>query len=178
MKEYTHAKGFNITSINGISGLYFFQDSEEKLVYIGMCVNDFKNRINSHDYGEHGKLSPDIDYLRVVIVDPVTNPLHVLEHLFIWFFNPKLNHSLWFFSGAKNEKEIKQIAKENNLHIQGSLKRFLLSFESVLIEREWENDSAYKRYGEIENIESKKVYCTGTNDCICYKCLINNRYLS
>lgn len=176
MKKYTHAKGFNITSLKGISGLYFLQESKDEVVYTGMCVGDFKNRINSHDYGDHGKLLPEIKYLRVILADPSIYPLHVLEHLFIWFFNPKSNHSLWFFSGAKNEEEIKQIAKKNNLHIQGSLKRFLLSFESVLIEREWEDDSTYKRYGEIENIESKKVPCIGTNDCLCYKCLIHNRY--
>jgi hypothetical protein len=175
-KKYTHSKGFNVTSLQGIAGLYIFHNSKGEVVYIGMCNNDFKNRINSHNYGEHGKLSLDIVYIRVIIADPDIYPLHVLEHLFIWYFNPRFNDSLWLFSGARNGLEVKQIAKENNIYIQGSVKNFILSFESVLIEREWEDNSRFKRYGEIETLKSKNVSCTGMTNCLCYHCLVNNRH--
>jgi hypothetical protein len=175
-KEYTHAKGFNVTSLKGVVGLYFFQNSKGEVLYIGMCNDDFKNRIYSHDYGDHGKLSPDIIYLRVIFVNPVVYPLHVLEHLFIWYFNPKLNNSLWFFGGNRNERELKHTAKEHNLYIQGSLKSFIHLFESILIEREWDENSEYKKYGEIEHIGTKKVSCIGTHHCLCFQCLVNSRY--
>ncbi|PFQ61221.1 hypothetical protein [Bacillus cereus] len=175
MKGYTHAKGFNVTSLKGISGLYFFQNAKGEILYIGMCNDDFKNRINSHAYGNHGKLNSEIHYIRVVIVNPIIYPLHVLEHLFIWYFKPQKNHSLWFFSGAKNAREVKRIAKEHTLHIRGSLEKFILSFESILLEREWDDNVKYKRYGNKEISASKKVDCIGSGDCLCLQCIVYKR---
>ncbi|CEY25010.1 hypothetical protein CN931_18015 [Bacillus sp. AFS054943] len=178
MKEYTHAKGFNVTSLKGIAGLYFFQNSKGEILYIGMCNGDFKNRINSHAYGSHGKLSLEIHYIRVVIADPSIYPLHVLEHLFIWYFKPRKNYSLWFFRGEKNEWKVKRIAKKHNLYIRDSLEKFILSFESVLIEKEWDDNLKYKRYGNAEGLFSKKVDCSGTLDCLCFQCTVyRSRYI-
>ena len=171
-KPYTHSKGFNVASLKGVSGLYFLQKSIDSIEYIGKCEDDFKKRMQSHCYGEHGKLSEDMSYLRVVIVDPTIYPLHVLEHLFIWYFFPQQNHSLWFFSDAESEKEVKLIAKENNLHIRGSLLRFIQSFESILIEREWDENNEYKKYGGVERLASKKVKCTEELNCPCYRCSV------
>lgn len=57
--------------------------------------------------------------------------------------------------------------------IRGTIENFLLSFDSVLIEREWEeNNLKCKRYGKIEPWESNKVHCAGNKECLCYKCLI------
>jgi hypothetical protein len=174
-KPYTHAKGFNITSLRGKAGLYFFRDKKGKLLYIGMCNGDFKNRINAHGYGEFGKLSYDVHFLTVLIADPAIYPLYVLEHLLIYVFFPPRNDASWLFCG--NEDNIVQIAKDKNLIINGSVKDFLLSFESVVIEREWEDVSAkkYKRYGEEEQLSSKKVDCNGKRSCLCFNCLVERQ---
>ncbi|MGB6779750.1 MAG: hypothetical protein WBE33_13440, partial [Planococcus citreus] len=118
-REYTHAKGFNVTSLKGISGIYIFQKTCGELSYIGMCNNVFKNRINSHAYGVYSKLNADIQYIHVIIVDPNKYLLHVLESLFIWYFDTPDNYTYWLFTGD-NDKVIKKQAKERNLHIRGS----------------------------------------------------------
>lgn len=171
-KKYTHAKGFNITSLKKVAGLYFFHNIKGEVEYIGMCNKDFKNRINSHAYGSHGKLSPETVYIRVVIANHITYQLHVLEHLFIWYFNPKKNNTYWLFSDVDNEKELKQLAKLHDIHIRGSLEKFILSFETVLIKREWDEKFKYKRYGDEEQLSSKKEPCNGTMNCLCYRCLV------
>lgn len=176
MKPYTHAKGFNVTSLQGRSVLYLFRDKKGKVIYIGKCEDDFKDRINSHDYGICRKLTPDIHYITILIVDTSIYPLYVLEHLFIWCFLPSKNNALWFFYGNE-EDEIIRIAKEKKLYISGSVKEFLLSFESVIIEREWEDVSAnkYKRYGEHEQLSSKKVSCNRKRSCLCINCLVDRQ---
>ncbi|WP_352523308.1 GIY-YIG nuclease family protein [Heyndrickxia oleronia] len=175
-KPYTHAKGFNITSLQGKSILYLFRNKRGKVIYIGKCEDDFKDRINSHDYGISRKLTPVIHYITVVIVDTSIYPLYVLEHLFIWCLLPSKNEAVWLFYGNE-EDEIIQIAKEKKLYITGSVKEFLLSFESVVIEREWEDISAkkYKRYGELEQLSSKKVNCNGKRSCLCINCLLDRQ---
>lgn len=176
MKPYTHAKGFNITSLKGRSVLYLFRDNKGKVIYIGKSEDDFKDRINSHGYGTNSKLTQEIQYITIVIVDALIFPLYVLEHLFIWCLMPPKNKAAWFFSG-KDEGEIKRIARKKNLLIPGTLKEFIESFESIMIEREWEDYTVnkYKRYGELEEISSKKVCCNGKRFCLCYKCLINRQ---
>jgi len=171
-KEYTHAKGFNVTSLKEVAGLYFFHNIKGEVEYIGKCNNDFKNRINSHGYGLHGKLSPETVYLRVIIADPINYPLHVLENFFIWYFGSQKNKSLWLFSGVENEKGLKKIAKSHNLYIRGSLEKFILSFESVLIKREWDENNKNIRYGEIEQLSSREIFCDSTQSCLCYRCLV------
>lgn len=171
IKEYTHAKGFNVTSLKGIAGLYLIRAFLGNLAYIGKCDGDFKNRINSHSYGEHGKLAVLDRYINVVIVDPTKYPIHVLEHLFIWYFSPPRNKAQWFFYG-NNEIAIIQKAKEHGLEIRGSIKEFILSFESVLIEREFDDKYYYKRYGEHEQLSSKRIECNETDVCLCFKCLV------
>jgi hypothetical protein len=173
-REYTHAKGFNMTSLEGVSGVYIFIESCSDIAYIGMCDKDFKNRISSHTNKTNGKLNLDIRYINVTIVDPSLYPLHVLEHLFIWYFRPPLNEDLWFF-GGKSDKEVKMIAKEKGINIRGSIERFLLSFDSVMIERELDNNFEFIKYGEIEPVSSKKAKCDGTRSCLCYKCIVNRR---
>jgi hypothetical protein len=171
MKKYTHSKGFNVTSLEGVTGVYMFREECGDIVYVGSCRGDFKNRLNSHYYHPSQKLTDDVRYMYVLIVEPhMDSVLHVLEHLLIWYFNPSKNDALWFFGGS--EEDVKRIAKENNLHIRGSIEEFLLSFECVLIEREWDDNFEYKRYGEQEQIDSKKVRCTGTLDCLCFRCLV------
>lgn len=171
MKEYTHARGFNITSLKGIVGLYLIRDFLGNLAYIGKCEDDFKGRIISHTYGEHGKLAVLDRYINVVIVDSSKYPLHVLEHLFIWYFSPHRNEARWFFYG-NNENVIKQTAKKHGLVIRGSIKKFILSFENVLIEREYDEKHLYKRYGKHEQLVEKKIDCTEMGRCLCLKCLV------
>lgn len=173
-KKYTHAKGFNVTSLKGVSGLYLIRDYKGNLAYIGKCEDDFKNRINSHMYGEHGKLNWLDKDITVIIVDPNVYPLHVLEHLFIWYFLPYRNYALWFFYG-NDEDRIVQTAKENNLEIQGPIKQFISSFESVVIEREWDEKYGFKRYGEYEQLSSRKKECDRTDDCLCFNCLMEKK---
>ncbi|MFL0361661.1 GIY-YIG nuclease family protein [Pseudobacillus sp. 179-B 2D1 NHS] len=174
-RNYTHSKGFNITSLNGVYGIYLFRNIEGDVTYIGMCNNDFKNRLNSHAYGSHGKLAPNVQFLQVIIADPNKHPLHVLEHLLIWYLRPSKNYALWLFAGAKDEKSVKTIAKARNLHIRHSIENFLLSFDSVIIEREWEDDSRFKRYGETESLNSRRIDCSGEDNCLCFKCLVVKR---
>lgn len=174
-KEYTHAKGFNVTSINGFSGIYFFLDSNGEIKYIGKCDGNYKNRINSHCCGDFGKLDDEIKYMYAVLADLEKYPLHVLEQLFIRCFKtgPKNKQFQLFYS--YNEKVIKQIAKKKNLKIHGSIKKFILKFESVLLEREYEEDKKYKKYGEIETLKTKKIICDDTNNCMCFKCFVEKQ---
>lgn len=176
MKPYTHAKGFNITCLQGKSVLYLFRDRKGKLIYIGKSEDDFKDRIHSHYYGKGRKLTVDIHYITVVIVDTSIYPLYVLENLFIWCFLPPKNDALWLFEGNIEDKII-QIAKKKKLYITGSLKEFLLSFESVVIEREWEDvfNNKYKRYGKQEQLSSKKIHCDGKRSCLCFHCLVDRQ---
>lgn len=174
-KEYTHSKGFNVTSLKGISGIYFFLNQHNEITYIGMCDDDFKNRINSHSYGHHGKLSSDIDYMSVIIADPLIYPLHVLEHLFIRYFAPIANHAYWIFNRCNDEVSVKKVAKEHGINIIGSLEEFILSFDSILIEREREERFGYKRYGEKELLSSKRVLCNGNKKCLCLPCLVKRK---
>jgi hypothetical protein len=176
MKTYTHAKGFNVTSLQGKSGLYLFRDKKGKLIYIGKTEDDFKDRINAHHYGKSGKLTKDVHYITVILVDPSIHPLYVLEHLFIWCFLPPKNDAFWLFYGNDEDKII-QIAKEKNLIIPYSLKEFIQSFESVMIEREWEDETHYKyrRYGEQEELSSKVVLCNGKRNCLCFTCLVDRQ---
>ncbi|MEH7082778.1 GIY-YIG nuclease family protein [Neobacillus drentensis] len=176
MKQYTHAKGFNVTSLPERSVLYLFRDKKGKVIYIGKSEDDFKDRINSHDYGKGRKLTPDIHYITVVFVDTSIYPLYVLEHLFIWCFLPSKNDALWLFRG-NDEDEIIQIARKKKLYITGSVKDFIQSFESIVIEREWEDVSTnkYKRYGVQEQLSSKKVNCNGKRSCLCFNCLVDRQ---
>ncbi|QGQ44746.1 GIY-YIG nuclease family protein [Metabacillus sediminilitoris] len=174
-KQYTHAKGFNVTSLEGVAGVYILQETCGDVAYIGHCNNDFKNRIRSHTNKTNGKLDNNIQYLHVVIIDPDIYPLHVLEHLFIWYFNPPRNEDLWIFSRNKTVRQVKETAKKHNINIQGTLEEFLLSFETVFIEREWDDNFELKRYGEVETQSSKKSSCDGTLNCLCYQCLIDSR---
>jgi hypothetical protein len=172
MKEYTHAKGFNVSSLKGVSGLYLIRNFFGNLAYIGKCDNDFKNRITSHSYGKHGKLAIGDKHIIVVIVDPTNYPLHVLEHLFIWYFAPPRNNAKWFFNRRDDEDAIVRKAIEHGLGIRDSIKNFILSFESVLIEREFDEKYLFKRYGEQEQLSSKRVDCTENDKCLCLKCLV------
>lgn len=171
IKEYTHAKGFNVSSLKGLSGIYLIRDFFNDLAYIGMCNGDFKNRIISHSYGEHGKLAVMDRYINVVIVDPSIFPLHVLEHLFIWYFSPPRNKAQWIFYG-ENESIIIQKAKEHGLDIQGSVKEFILSFDSILLKREYGEKTLFKRYGNQEQLFSKRIECASQEGCLCLKCLL------
>jgi hypothetical protein len=176
-KKYTHSKGFNITSLEGVAGVYIFQKACGALSYIGMCNNDFKKWINSHAYGEHGKLTADIHNMHVVIVDPIKYPIHVIESLFIWYFYTPKNHTYWLFSKIDDEKTIIKKAKEKNVIIRGSIEEFLLSFECVVIKREWNDDHSFKRYGVREKLLSKKASCDRTVNCLCYSCLVQREKL-
>lgn len=175
-KEYTHAKGFNVTSLLGIHGLYILHDSSGEVNYIGKCNDDFKSRISSHCNRTHGKLNDNIKYLRVIAVDQDIHPLHVLENLLIWYLKPIENKDPWFFNKALKEKEVKQIANERGLKITGRLKEFILSYDTILIEREWEDEQNYKRYGSVETIDSNRITCSGTEICLCFNCLVNSGF--
>ncbi|MED3934398.1 GIY-YIG nuclease family protein [Priestia megaterium] len=168
-RKYTHSKGFNVTSLKDKAGIYFFRDEHGDIIYIGMCNNDFKNRINSHAYGEHGKLNSDVHYIHVILVDPIVYPIHVLEHLFIWLFDPIKNRSLWIFN---RDKGVKETANSHNLNIEGTVKDFLFSFDNILIQREWDKNGRYKRYGEVESLASKRIVCSKTASCLCFHCLV------
>ncbi|WP_062231482.1 GIY-YIG nuclease family protein [Fictibacillus sp. FJAT-27399] len=176
MKAYTHAKGFNVTSLQGRSVLYLFRDRQGKLIYIGKSEDDFKDRITSNCYGKSKKLTSNIQYITVVIVDKSIYPLYVLEHLFIWCFLPPENNALWLF-GGNDEDEIIKVAENKKLYITGSVKDFIQSFESITLEREWEDKTAnkYKRYGDQEELISNKVNCNGKRLCLCFKCLIDKQ---
>jgi hypothetical protein len=174
-KEYTHVKGFNVTSLIGVSGVYLFIESCCDTSYIGMCDKDFKNRMSSHTNKTNGKLNLDIQYIHVIIADTSLYPLHVLEHLFIWYFRPPKNDALWIFGRCKNENQVKMVAKDKAINIRGSIEKFLLSFHSIMIEREWDNNFELIKYGEIEHVSSKKRQCDGTRSCLCYECVVNRR---
>jgi len=176
--KHTHSKGFNVTSLEGVSGIYIFLGRCGDVVYIGSCKDDFMRRLRSHTNKTNGKLSLDIQSIYVVITDPLINTLHVLEHLFIWYLEPPKNETLWFFRESENEKEVKQIAKEKNLHICGSLEKYLLSFETVLLKRELDENFEFIKYGKLEHSASKiaEVHCKGRGGgCLCYSCIVKRR---
>lgn len=113
LREFTHSKGFNIASLKGITGLYIFRDELGKVKYVGICRDDFKTRLRSHYSHPSQKLDGAIRYMNVVIIESnLYSVLHVIEHLFIWYFKPERNEVLWFFSKARSEKEVKDIAKK------------------------------------------------------------------
>ncbi|AZV44849.1 hypothetical protein BAOM_4268 [Peribacillus asahii] len=174
-REYTHVDGFNYTSLIGLSGIYIFQELYGNLVYIGMWYNDdFRSRMRKHGSDVDSKYDSNIHYIHVIIVDQNIYPILPLEHLYIWYFN-LTDQQLLFYKWDDNEEVVKQKAKEQNLDIGDSIKDFLLTFECVLLEKEWGEDSAAKRYGEVEKLSSKKYQCDGSIKCRCYRCLLNRR---
>ncbi|MGP4069740.1 GIY-YIG nuclease family protein [Halobacillus sp. B29] len=172
MKSYTHAKGFNVTSVEGISGIYLFMDANQDLIYIG-ASRDFRNRINSHVYQINPKLTKDVQYLYVIKANPgEESTLHVLEHLFIWYLHSLKNHAHWLYYGSNFH--IKEIAIKHGLNIRSTIYHYLMSFETGLLIREYEDDGSFKRYGSKEEFKQKKVICSKEGGCMCFRCVMKN----
>lgn len=173
MKKHTHAKGFNVTSIEGLSVIYLFRNTEGEVLYVGQSEGNIRKRIISHDYGINKKLTSDVVYIDVLPIKNLYSILY-LESLLIWYFNPKRNQTISFFSKEDStEKVLVKINKNENP--VDSVEEFLLKLECGHIEREWEEDGNLKKYGEIERFSNKVLKCRYSSTCLCYSCLIKRK---
>lgn len=62
--------------------------------------------------------------------------------------------------------------KKNNLYINKSIHRFLLSFNSTLIEREWDENYQFVKIGKITPLAIDNEKCEDTLNCKCFRCLV------
>ncbi|WP_085508987.1 GIY-YIG nuclease family protein [Thalassobacillus devorans] len=173
MRSYTHVKGFNITGLEGVVGIYLLIDKDKQVKYVGASKADFKNRLQSHYYHPSQKLTDDINYLCVIKTDPRNQTvLHVLEHLIIRYFQPDRNKGGWLFFGGK--AAYKNIAIDNGLKIESNnIKDYLLEFDACLIKREWFENGEFKKYGEVQKFADNIICCTNEYNCLCYNCLVD-----
>lgn len=190
-KAYTHSAGFNITSLKGLSAIYILYKTNNEIVYAGSCedknvdIENWKSRFQSHRTYEGRKLTSDVSHMDVIIPNQDISHQHllVLEYLLIWYLRPPRNlpkgiMTHWrYFYWTWGEESVKQVAKESyNFQITGSVKEFLRLFDVIRIQREWDDCGNFKKYGNIEQLEGKKISCTGKRKCICLNCIATKRH--
>lgn len=190
-KSYTHSAGFNVTSLKGLSGIYIFYEANNDSLYAGSCedkieeIDNWKKRLQSHRTYKGQKLTPDVNFMDVIIPNQEISHQHllVLEYLLIWYLRPPRNLpkgllTRWrYFYWEWDEETVIYVAKERyNFQITGSVYEFLSSFDYIRIQREWDEYGNFRRYGDNEKLDSKKISCTSKRNCICFNCLAKKRH--
>ena len=190
-KRYTHSAGFNVTSLKGLKGIYIFYGANNEIIYAGSCedkkeeIENWKKRFQSHTTYSGQKLTLEVKYMDVIIPNQDISYRHllVLEYLLIWYLRPPKNrpkgsNTPWkYFKWNYSEETVKWVAWEKyKFEIIGSIHEFLKSYDFFRIQREWEDNGKFKRYGDFEQLDRKKIPCTGKRNCICFNCLSKKRH--
>lgn len=190
-KKSTHSAGFNVTSLKGLSGIYIFYGLNNDILYVGSCedknegIENWKKRLQAHRYFKGQKLTSDVKFIDIIIPNQEISHrnLLVLEYLLMWYLRPPRNLpqgllTHWrYFYWKWTEEAVKYVAKERyNFQIKGSICEFLSSFDFIRIQREWDEFGNFKKYGDIEKLDNKKIPCTGKRNCICFNCLSKKRH--
>lgn len=192
-KRQTHTVGFKVKSLKGLSGVYIFYSSKGDIVYVGSCKDkditkeNWRSRLQSHNSYSGKKLTPEVRYMDVMIPsqDISEQYLLVLEHLLIWYLRPPKNlpkglGSHWrYFRWDWTEEVVKEVAKEKyKMEIASSIDEFLMSFDLIRIQREYDDNGGFKKYEDTEQVEYPQNACTEKRNCSCFNCKARKRHKS
>ncbi|MER2008972.1 MAG: hypothetical protein ABS939_16090 [Psychrobacillus sp.] len=189
----THTVGFNVTSLKGLSGVYIFCNSKGDFAYVGSCKDkditkeNWRSRLRSHNSYSGKKLTSEVQYMDVIIPpqDISEQHLYALEHLFMWYLRPQKNlskglSSHWkYFRWDWTEEVVKKVAKDKyKIEISTNIDEFLMSFDLIRIQREYDENGGFKKYGDTERIESPFIACNKKRNCSCFNCKARKRHKS
>lgn len=192
-KRQTHTVGFKVTSLRGLSGVYIFSDSEGNIIYVGSCKDkdntkeNWRSRLRSHNSYSGEKLTPEVQYMDVIIPPQDISERHllVLEHLLMWYLRPPKNlpkglNTHWrYFQWESTEDDVRKVAKETyQMEIPSNIGEFLMSFKLLRIKREYEENGDFKKYDDAEQIESYEEGCIEKRNCSCFNCKARKRHKS
>jgi len=192
-KRQTHTVGFNVTSLKGLSGVYIFYNSKGDFEYVGSCKDknitkeNWRGRFGAHNSYCGKKLTSEVKYMDVIIPpqDISERHLYALEHLLMWYLRPSKNFpkglgSHWrYFRWDWTEEKVKKVAKEKyKMEISSNIGEFLMSFDLIRIQREYDVNGGLKKYEDTEQIESPLNACTEKRNCSCFNCKARKRHKS
>lgn len=189
----THTVGFNVTSLKGLSGVYIFYNTKGDFEYVGSCkdknieIENWRARFVAHNSYSGKKLTSEVKYMDVIIPpqDISERDLYALEHLLMWYLRPSKNFikglgSRWkYFRWDWTEEVVKKVAKEEyNMEISSSIDEYLMSFDLIRIQREYDENGRFKKYGDTEGIEYPFIACNKKRNCSCFNCKARKRHKS
>lgn len=192
-KRQTHTVGFKLKSLKGLSGVYIFSDSKGNIMYVGSCKDkdktkdNWRSRLLAHNSYSGKKLTPEVKFMDVMIPPQDISDQHllVIEYLLIWYLRPPKNlpkglDSHWrYFHWNWTEEVVKEVAKEKyDMEISSSVDEFLMMFDLIRIQREYEENGGFKKYDDSEQIESPLKACTEKRNCPCFNCKARKRHKS